>query len=47
MENTKNGNQEKETYNFYHWYDSKEDIKKCLECTKKECNNCLYHKNRV
>lgn len=47
MENTKTVNQEKETYNYYHWYDSKEDIKKCLECKKAACNNCLYHKNRV
>ena len=28
-------------------YDTKEDIKKCLQCSKPECNNCLIHKNFV
>jgi hypothetical protein len=28
-------------------YDTKEDIKKCLECTKAACNNCLKHKNFI
>ena len=28
-------------------YDSKEDIEKCLNCKKSECNNCLKHKNFV
>ena len=27
--------------NFY--YDTEEDIKKCLECEKSECTNCLYY----
>lgn len=25
----------------FYTYDSKEDINKCLNCTKKECTNCL------
>lgn len=37
---------EKEEEEFY-LYDSKEDILKCLNCTKEECNNCLKHKNFV
>ena len=28
-------------------HDSKEDIEKCLFCEKKECNNCLKHKNFI
>ena len=32
---------------FYTGIDSKEDIKKCLQCTKEECDNCLKHKNFV
>lgn len=27
----------------FYTYDSREDIQKCLNCTKKECNNCLGH----
>lgn len=23
--------------------DTSEEIKKCLNCTKKECNNCIYN----
>jgi hypothetical protein len=38
---------EKETENNFYTYDSKEDIEKCLNCTKTECNNCLRHKNFV
>lgn len=25
----------------FYTYDSMEDIQKCLNCTKKECTNCL------
>lgn len=32
---------------FNYMYDSYEDIQKCLNCSKPECNNCLYWKNGV
>ena len=25
----------------FYTYDSREDIEKCLNCTRKECTNCL------
>lgn len=36
-----------ELENDFLLYDSKEDILKCLNCTKEECNNCLRHKNFI
>lgn len=38
---------EEEKEDVFYTYDSKEDILKCLNCTKEECNNCLKHKNFV
>jgi hypothetical protein len=38
---------EKDLEKDFYTYDSKEDIEKCLNCKKSECNNCLKHKNFV
>ena len=36
-----------DTNYFVYGYDTPEQIKKCLECEKTECDNCLYYANRV
>lgn len=36
---------ENDDFNFM--YDSLEDIKQCLNCSKPECTNCLRWKNGV
>ena len=42
-----NTDQNQENNDFYFGYDSIEDIKKCLNCDKPKCTNCLYWKNGV
>ena len=47
MEKTTKKDWNRKDSDYYHFYDSKEDIEKCLNCEKEKCNNCMYSKNWV